>query len=189
MKRTLFVAAIVLGFATAANAASLSISSDQASYNVGDTITLTLSGSTTSGETTTQVYAAVSYSSALTETVSSSQQPHTTSFGNNNWTQGALPVSDGQAALLNQIAGLSPSSNGSGVSSATATLVAQAAGTVVVSFIEGGSAALDYFGITTNAGAGGGTSFVINAIPEPTVASLIGLGLVGLAVGGRRRSS
>lgn len=188
MKRTLFVAAIVLGFATAASAATLSISSDKASYNIGETITLTLTGTSTSSEVAKQVFAAVGYSAALTETVSSSQVAHTTSFGMNTWTQGTLNVLDGEAELLNQIAGLSPQANGLGVSTATATLVAEAAGIVTVSFLDastfGGD--VDYFDVQL-ASQTTGTSFTI--VPEPTVATLIGLGLVGLAVGGRRRSS
>jgi len=184
MKRTLFVAAVVLGFATTASAATLSIAADAASYNVGDTITLTMTGTSTT-EVASGVYARITYEAALTETVGSSQTPQTTSFGNSDWTQGSLGApSDGAITLLNQIF-IGGSVNGAGVTTSTATLVAQAAGTVNVAYVIGGPSALSYFGITNSAG----TSFVINAIPEPTVASLIGLGLVGLAVGGRRRSS
>ena len=44
MKRTLFVMAVVLGFATAASAATLTVTSDKATYTVGETITLTVIG-------------------------------------------------------------------------------------------------------------------------------------------------
>ena len=46
MKRTLFIVAALVGvgFATAASAATLSVVSDKASYNIGETITLTVTG-------------------------------------------------------------------------------------------------------------------------------------------------
>jgi hypothetical protein len=53
-----------------------------------------------------------------------------------------------------------------------------------------GTVVLD--GTFTNVATGPGVSlgtFTINAIPEPTTASLLGLGLVGLTVAGRRRKN
>lgn len=185
-KSTLLCAIGLVGLAAPAGAATLSISADKASYNIGETITLTLIGTSTSGEQAKSVFAAVGYSAALTQTVSASQQPHTTSFGMNTWTQGALQTSDGEADLLNQIAGLSASSNGSGTSMATAKLVMQAAGIVTVQFLNESSLGgkLDYFGIT-DASQTTGTSF--GWVPEPGAVSLVGLGLIALAARGRRR--
>ena len=44
MKRTLFIVAVLIAFATGASAASLTVVSDKATYNVGETITLTVTG-------------------------------------------------------------------------------------------------------------------------------------------------
>jgi hypothetical protein len=64
----------------------------------------------------------------------------------------------------------------------TITLTADAAGTANFSWlINAGNESLNFFGLTNSAG----TSVLI--VPEPTTAALLGMGLLGLAVAGRRR--
>jgi opacity protein-like surface antigen len=56
MKRTLFVVVALVAFATAASAASLSVVSDKTTYNVGETITLTVTGDDTGGSTSYGIF-------------------------------------------------------------------------------------------------------------------------------------
>jgi len=181
MKRTLFVMAVVLGFATAASAATLSVVSDAGTYNVGDTITLTVSGDGQGG-TAYSLIGRLLYSAALADTVSATQ--NAVGAG---WILGTLntPITDGQADAFNQIAfPAAPAGNLPGGNPfATITLVAQAAGVVNATWDTNFS----FFDLQ-GAGAAPGVSFTINAVPEPTTAVMLGLGLFGLAIGGRRRS-
>jgi len=188
MKRTLFIVAAVVGFATAASAATLTVVSDQGSYNVGDTITLTVTGDA-STNLADSLYGRLIYSAALTNTVASSQTVHTATFvvgtmapSTITATTGGLNVGDGFADVFNQIIDLSPRTVDQ-LQIATATLVAEAAGIVTVDWSSALGTELNFFGITN---PHPGTTFTI--IPEPTTVALLGLGMLGLVLGGRRRS-
>lgn len=186
MKRFFLTAALVLGFATVASGATLTLTADKSTYVVGEQINLTLFGTHTSGESADSVYARVLFDATKTDFVSASQELHSsTSFGTTPWVGDADQTSaggDGAATLLNQFITGGANRDFDGESNASAVLVAEAAGTVNVAYVTSGGNALNYFGLTNAPG----TSF--NIIPEPTVASLIGLGLIGLAIGGRNRS-
>jgi hypothetical protein len=168
--------AVVLGLATAASAATLTVVSDKATYNPGETITLTISGD---DEGATQVYS---------------------TYGRLTWTAGQVTAGDlGTQVLPGPGWVESPRVSGPDFLEAIAAAdfsfsgVAPAYPAVinVVTLIAGGPAgvtinwadSLSFFGIL---GAQPAVSFTI--VPEPTTAALLGLGLLGLVVGGRRRS-
>ena len=66
MKRTLFIVAVLVAFATAASGATLSVVSDKSTYNVGETITLTVSGDD-QGATTYGIFGSLQYDGALVD--------------------------------------------------------------------------------------------------------------------------
>jgi len=186
MKRTLFVVAALVAFATAAGAATLSVVSNKLTYNPGETITLTVTGNSQGGKDDAAV-GRLEYSAALTTTTTSSQSQFTRAGGTLFALTGVLVQGDGFADVFNTIidGGGSPRTVDNLLTS-TAQLIADAAGTVVVTWSSSPGLELDFFGLTNATNPGPAASFTI--IPEPTTAALLGLGLLGLVLGGRRRS-
>lgn len=174
-------ASVFLAFS--AQAATLTIVADQATYNVGDTITLTITGDAEAGAASA-IFGTVSYDQVLTSVTSQSQTQLTSFAGNLPWTNGVLQLDNpnpGTADAFNALFG-----TGTGTPDQLAvsviTLTADAAGTANFSWLtNAGAESLDFFGLTNAAGAS------VLIVPEPTTAALLGMGLLGLAVAGRRR--
>jgi hypothetical protein len=187
MKRTLFVMAVVLGFATAASAVSLSVVSNAGTYNVGDTITLTVTGDDTGGSPQYSLFGRLLYSGALTDGICGDPIACAaqTAIGT-GWITGTTPQIDGETTAFDQLnfnGGVGDALAPGGSPFSTLQLLATAAGVVNVTWR---ASDLLFFGLDPASAVG--TSFTINAVPEPTTAVMLGLGLFGLAIGGRRRS-
>jgi hypothetical protein len=184
MKRTLFVMALVLGLATAAGAATLTVASDKPTYNVGETITLTVSGDG-AGATAYSLIGRLLYSGAGSVTPQTQVQ---NSAGTPPWIVGPITNGPGFSEAFNQIDGSFAGSpeNFPGNLVATVTLLAAGAGAVNIDWFNN----LSFFDIQGAQSAN--ASFTINGggpvVPEPTTAAMLALGLFGLALGGRRRS-
>jgi len=176
-------ASVFLAFS--AQAATLTMVADQSTYNVGDTITLTITGDSEGGSAS-GIFGTVSYNQGLTAVTSQSQNQLTAFGGGLSWTVGVLALDDpnaGTADSFNQLYGVAPGGADQLLVS-TITLTADAAGVASFSWLtNAGLESLDFFGLTNASG----TSVNIVAVPEPTTAALLGMGLLGLAVAGRRR--
>jgi hypothetical protein len=181
MKRTLFVLAVVVGFATAASAATLSVVSDSATYTPGQTITLTVTADD-QGTTSYGIFGQLTYGASNTH-VSAVQTLLVGKYG--KWTSQPLPGGGGVSRAFSQITGTAQDANNLPGTLSTILLVAGAPGIYPVEWDTTNAnpdLRLTFFGLTTAPG----TSFTV--IPEPTTAALLGLGLLGILVGGRRRS-
>ena len=168
--------------AFSAQAATLTILADKSTYNISETITLTVTGDSEGGSSN-GIFGTVEYG-GLTSANGGQIQGNLTSFGAISWLQGVLFVDNPHANTqdsFNQTPGL----NALPIDQllvATMTFHADAAGLASFSWRTlAGNERLNFFGLTNAAG----TSVTI--VPEPTTAALLGIGLFGLAVAGRRR--
>jgi hypothetical protein len=183
--KTLMVLAAFAGFASAANAASVVLSSDAAQYTPGQTITLTVTVTADAGETDTSVFGVVLYTAARVAPVALSQdQNPLPATANGPWNQGLLPACTTAACRA-----FSQTNAGGAINTANFVIA-------TMQFTAGGilgstsfnwqstpvSQRLDFFGVT------GAPGVTVEIVPEPTTAALLGLGLFGLAVAGRRRN-
>jgi len=181
MKRTLIAVAAIIGLATAANAASVSVTADQASYAQGATITLTVNVTANLGESSPAAFGDLLLSGTGSVLGGSVVANPLQSFGGAIvWVLGTNPCGPTVCTAMNQIGGLGalPVTN-TPLAIAVITYTAGSAGVVNVNW---DNSTFDFFGAVNQPG----TSFTI--VPEPTTAALLGLGLLGLAVSGRRRA-
>jgi hypothetical protein len=141
------LSAILLALPAAAS--TIAITSDQTTYQAGETITLTITGDA-QGAGTSWIFGELVYSSVLTDTISSTQTILTTDGV--PWIYGPTLVSDGRAYVWNQIGGISgdtalfPTPDGPAVS--TVQLVGVYGGTVELTWTD----ELAFFGISSSPG-------------------------------------
>lgn len=176
--------------ATMASAASLTISADQEYYSQGEPITLTLTGRIDpTVDFATNIYVRLELSGPLTlvDSAADTALNPMLAFGpQTTWlvggTQGSL--SGDSLTVFDQLQGLPPGApfvnNFDGVDEAYVKA------TVVLMMDGEGPAGADFAADTNFFGIDPGPGWMY-AIPEPTTAGLMGLGLVGLVIVGRRR--
>jgi len=181
MKRTLVVVAAVVGFAAAASASTLSVFTTnalnvaQTSFLPGDTILLKVTGDSAGGAESGAIQGQLFWNGAVTNSVSVAQ---------GNWYGTLLnpALNDNSGYAFNQS---DPRNAGVSIATSVITLVADAVG---VSNVTWGGSYLIFFDIYSATPGSVPTGASFSVIPEPATAGLIGLGLLGLVLGGRRRA-
>jgi hypothetical protein len=191
MKRTLIssvVVAFVTAFAVSASAATSVTLSGPGTVLQGGLITLTTTVTSDGGELDNTVFGAINFPDALVNSnVGGNSQVLLPGAG---WGTGAMLCTTAFCTAFSQVNSIAPSAVGltNSVIALTTFNVdpATPAGTVI-NFAwrtTPSTQRLDWFGITNAPG----TSVTVVPIPEPTTVALLGLGLIGLAVAGRRRA-
>lgn len=192
MKRTLISLAMVavFGAASAASAATVTLASATGStISPGESIVLTVTTTANSGETDNTIFGAITYSDALLNPVAPASVMNTPI----GFLPGAITCTTVRCVAFSAVTGgaaiaLDPSQN-TNFLLATVTFPVDAAAPIgsVINLAwqtNPSTQRLDFFGVT----GGPGVSITVVPVPEPTTAALLGLGLFGLAVAGRRRA-
>jgi hypothetical protein len=182
---------IAVALASASNAATLTLVADQPVYQVGDTITLT-STADTEGASGLLAFGRLLFSNPSIANIASGTPNQTAmlAFGSIPWITGPLLCTSSSCEMMNQISPITATPSNSTIPLvSTVSFMAVAAGTSQVTWDTDntGGFQLDFFGLTN----GPSTTIVVEGqgvVPEPTTAALLSIGLLGLAITGRRRS-
>jgi len=193
MKRIflLTLATAVAGFATSVNAATVEITADSLTYSPGAPITLTVTGTiNATAELTTNIDVRLAFTNStfVSSTAEQALNPPPMFGAQTGWTVGGTEgtIVGGEVTVFNQIQGLPP--GGPFVNNCNGSFTAcSVSATVVLTAGSPGTASFDLGALTNFFGVGGGGGTSVTIIPEPGTAALMGLGLLGLVVAGRRR--
>ncbi|HXK25710.1 MAG TPA: PEP-CTERM sorting domain-containing protein [Myxococcota bacterium] len=196
MKRTQILAAligVVLGSGSAAYAATSVSLTAAGPFTPGSLITLTTTVTSNGGETAATAFGAINFNDAqLNSNVAGNSQVNLSTIGDMNpgWSTNALLCTTVFCVAFNQTKALPFGTAGvTNTPIATTTFIIDPSVTpgTVITFAwrtTPSTQRLDWFGLTN---APGTSVTVAGVIPEPTTAALLGLGMLGLAVSGRRR--
>jgi hypothetical protein len=175
MKRSRIAIPIFLTIASAADAATLTITPDKQVYQVGEQITLNVLGDSEGG-TDNAILGRILFDPSLATYVSSTQVPLTSFGGGLIWILGVLVGGAGFGDAFNQIAG--EPERADAPLKAVVIISATAPGTLTYTWQPGGPLGgpygLDFFELTS---APGGS---VTIVPEPGTGLLLVLGLLGL---------
>jgi hypothetical protein len=178
-----------LGIASVANAASVVMSSDATTYVPGALITLTVRVSATV-ETDLGIQGNINYQDAFVNTnLPGNSQTLVPGWGTSG---SVLTCNTVRCISFSQVNanGINPIPGGVTnflISTTTYFVDAATAPGTVLNFTwqtTPSTVGLDFFGVTNAPGV----TVTVVPIPEPTTAAMLGLGLFGLALAGRRRS-
>ncbi|HXK25709.1 MAG TPA: PEP-CTERM sorting domain-containing protein [Myxococcota bacterium] len=196
MKRTLtsiMAGAVVAVFAVSAGAATSITLNASGTFTPGSLITLTTLATSDGGETAVTAFGAINYSDALLNSnVPGNSQVNLSTIGDAppGWSSNALLCTTVFCVAFNQTKALPAGTAGitnTPIATTTFFIDPSVAPGTVINFAwrtTPSTQRLDWFGLTNAPG----TSITVAAVPEPTTAALLGLGILGLAVSGRRRA-
>ena len=177
----LLPALTALALASIANAATLTVTPDQTSYQVGDTITLIVTGDH-QGASTARIFGQLLFSNPSVADFASGTPGQTQILPPFPIPPAPLTCTASSCDMFNQSFVLGPTQPAPVLMIAQVSFVAMAPGVSNANWNTDPSNGfeLEFFGLTNAPGT------VITVIPEPGTAALLGLGLLGVALARRR---
>jgi len=172
MKRTTFAFVLLLVMSSAAQTATLTITSDKQVYQVGEQIVLNVLGDAV-GAQDGNIFGRILFDAGLAQHIGTNQEPLTSFSGFVTWLIGPIDGGPGFGDAFSQLISQSPHPV-DGPLVASVTLLATAPGTLNYSWETSGSFELRFFGLTD---APGGS---VTIVPEPSTGALVALGLVAI---------